>query len=51
MDRASQQKWFKDAYDLGEKRVETGYGWPLEVDSQLKEFIEIIKKYLSKEKF
>jgi len=47
MDFNSQKKFFQTAYDLKEKRLEKGYGWPLEVDPQLKEFLKEIKKTLS----
>lgn len=46
MDNEKQKKWFKEAYDLGDKRLEAGYGWPLEVDNQLMKFLEIIQKSL-----
>lgn len=39
--------FFQKAYDLGEKRIEGGYGWPLEVDPQLIEFLKEIQESLS----
>ena len=47
MDTKSQKEFFKKAYDLGDKRIEEGYGWPMEVDSQFKDFVKEIKKTLS----
>ena len=46
MNNEAQKKWFKQSYGLGEKRIETGYGWPLEVEPELKNLIEEIKKTL-----
>jgi len=50
MDLKKQKKWFEEAYDLGEKRLDAGYGWPLTVDPQLTKFLKIIKKSTSKGK-
>lgn len=47
MDNEKQKKWFKEAYEFGDKRLEAGYGWPLEVDNQLIKFLEVIQKSLS----
>lgn len=44
MDHESQKQFFQKAYDLKDKRIAAGYGWPLEVDEQLVRFLEIIKK-------
>lgn len=44
MDYRKQKMFFKKAYDLGEKRVGAGYGWPLEIDPQLLRFFVYIKK-------
>lgn len=44
MDYSKQKKFFKDAYDLGEKRVASSYGWPMEVDPQVVKFHQDIKK-------
>lgn len=46
MDFKNQKKFFQEAYDLGEDRLEQGYGWPLEVDPQVVEFLKEIKKTL-----
>lgn len=46
MNQEKQKKWFKEAYDLGNKRLDAGYGWPLEVDTQLIKFLKIIQKSL-----
>ena len=47
MDNKSQkEEFFKKAYDLGDKRIKEGYGWPLEVDPQFKDFVKEIKKTL-----
>jgi len=47
MDNEKQKRWFKEVYNLGDKRLEAGYGWPLEVDNQLIKFLKIIRKSLS----
>ncbi|MCH7551972.1 class I SAM-dependent methyltransferase [Patescibacteria group bacterium] len=46
MDYKKQKVFFKNAYDLGEKRISAGYGWPLEVDPQLPIFLKDIQKSL-----
>ena len=46
MENKSQREWFKEAYDLGEDRVKSGCGWPMEVDSYIKESFKIINKDL-----
>lgn len=47
MDYNNQKKFFQKAYDLKDKRLAAGYGWPLEVDDQLIEFLKLIKKSLT----
>lgn len=42
-----QKKFFKEAYDLGERRLAAGYGWPLKADTQLIKFVEKIQESLS----
>jgi ubiquinone/menaquinone biosynthesis C-methylase UbiE len=44
MDYSKQKRFFARAYSLGEKRFDTEYCWPLEVDSQIKRFQGKIKK-------
>ena len=47
MDNKSQKNnFFEKAYAHGDKRIEQGYGWPLEVDPQVVEFLKEIKKTL-----
>lgn len=46
MDYSKQKKFFKNAYDLGEKRVTSNYGWPMYVDPQIVKFHQDIKKEL-----
>ena len=50
MDYRKQEIFFKKAYDLGEKRIVAGYGWPVEVDPQVVKFFNYIKKNLPKGK-
>lgn len=48
MDYRKQKMFFKKAYDLGEGRVDAGYGWPLEIDPQLLRFFVYISKAIPK---
>ncbi len=43
MDYSKQKKFFANAYDLGEKRLTSNYGWPIDVDPQIIEFYQDIK--------
>jgi 2-polyprenyl-3-methyl-5-hydroxy-6-metoxy-1,4-benzoquinol methylase len=46
MDQNSQKKFFQTAYNLRDERIKKGYGWPLEVDPQLINFMKDIRKSL-----
>lgn len=45
--RSQKDLFFQKAYGLKGKRIEAGYGWPLEVDLQLIEFLKEIQKTLN----
>ncbi len=44
MTTSKQRNFFEQAYDLGEQRIAAGYGWPMEADPQLLEFLGIIQQ-------
>lgn len=46
MDNKDQQIWFKEIYDLGDERIKEGYGWPMEPDIKITEYISKIKANL-----
>jgi len=43
---SKQKSFFTKAYDLGDKRVSAGYGWPMEVDPQQAKFLSVIQQRL-----
>lgn len=44
MDYFKQKQFFSEAYELGEKRLNSNYGWPLKTDPQIIAFHEQISK-------
>jgi cyclopropane fatty-acyl-phospholipid synthase-like methyltransferase len=46
MSYEKQKRFFQEAYQHGDKRIEKGYGWPLEVDPQLVSFMKEIEELL-----
>jgi len=46
MNRETGKKFFEQSYKLGDKRIETGFGWPIKgVGGEIKDFFKIIKKH------
>ena len=50
MDYSKQKIFFQKAYELGDERIKSGYGWPVEVDKQVVKFFNHIKKFVYKGK-